>query len=111
MKTTSNRYKNINYKLSDITKRKTTEINNRYTDKKKYTTSNDKEIENKFKKATSKSIKNKKNNLNRISQNLNNSFISNKERKSIKRYSELKRLNQTQESPASKAKKYSRKKK
>ena len=111
MKTTSNRYKNINYKLSDITKRKTTEINNRYTDKKKYTTSNDKEIENKFKKTTSKSIKAKKNNSSRISQNLNYSFINNKERKSINRYSEIKKLNQTQESPTFKEKKINGKKK
>ena len=102
MKTTSNRYKNINYKLNDITKRKTTEISNRYSYKKKYKTS--KENENKFKKTTSKSIKSTNKNLSNFSQNSNNSFFSIKERKSVKGNSEIKKLNQTQESPATKAK-------
>ena len=111
IKTTSSGYKNINYKLNDITKRKTTEIYNRYSNKKKYKTPKDKEIENKFKKTTSRSIKTDNKNISRMSQSSNYSFISIKERKSIKRNSEIKKLNQTQESPASKAKKYSRKNK
>ncbi len=97
MKTTQNRYSNYNYKLNDITKRKTKELNtNNRRNNKKYLSA----IEKTNKKKNLKNSNNK--NLNIITHNSNNSFIDKKERIAIKKRNEIRKLNQTQESPLSK---------
>ena len=99
MNTTQNKYKNINYKLNDLTKRKANEININYRIKnnKKPAFQKEKEIDKKNKNnSNSRSIKNK------ISQNSNNSFVTTKETITIRRRNEIKKLNQTQESPSTK---------
>ena len=125
MKTTQNKYNNINYKLNDVTKSKPHEIsfNSRYSYKKKYQMSNEKgkekekekvkekESEKKYKKNTSRSIKSANKNISTFSHNYNNSFITTKEKVSINRRSEVKKLNQTQIKISPKSKKvYNRKK-
>ena len=121
MKTTQNKYNNINYKLNDVAKTKPTEIsfNSRYNYKKKYKMSkekakekeNEKESEKKYKKNTSRSIKTASKNISTFSHNYNNSFITTKESISINRRSEVKKLNQTQVKISPKGKKvYKRKK-
>ena len=113
MKTTQNRYKNINYKLNDITKRKTNDIrnNNRFSNKYTYFSSKGKTTDKKNKKNVSQSIKKGNKNLSRISLNSNNSFVTTKEGRSMKRNSEIKQLNQTQDNTPSNNKKIFGKKK
>ena len=107
MKTTQNRYRNINYKLNDITKRKTTDIRNniRFSNKYTYFSTNGKTSDKKNKKNTSQSIKNGNKNISRISVNSNNSYVTTKEVRSMKRNSEIKQLNQTQDNKPSNNKK------
>lgn len=106
MKTTQNKYRNINYKLNDITKRKTTDIRkNGFSNKYIYCCSKGKISDKKKKKNVSQNIKNDNKNISRISINSNNSFITTKEGRSIKRNSEIKQLNQTQDNTPSNNKK------
>lgn len=110
---TQNKYKNYNYKLNDLTKRKINEININNKIKNNKKNSMKKEKEKKNNKNTSRSIKTTINNKNisKISQNSNNSFITTKETISSRRRNEIKKLNLTQESPSSKDNKIYRRKK
>jgi hypothetical protein len=120
MKANQIKYKNVDYKLNDITKKRTYDLskNNKYNKfKKKYVNSNEKDKEknserNTIKKSETKTIKNSENkNGNKTPQLSNNSFMINREKTSIKIKSEMQKLNQTQDNVPSKRFKKSYKKK
>ena len=113
MKISQNKYKNINYKLNDITKRRTKDLGTNYrTSGKKYLNSNDKKIK---KNNNLKNIKSSNNKNFNLSHNYNHSFTTTRESVSYKKRNENRKLNQTQESPLSKNKRdyktYTKKKK
>ena len=110
MKTSQNRYKNINSKLKDITKRKKTEINMTNYKKKNAAKSNDKENNKKGRKTTFNLNNSNNKNINRLTQNSNNSLISTKERESVRRRNEFKKINQVQDSSLYKSERVSNKK-
>ena len=115
MKTTQSKYKNINSKLKDITRRKKTEVsvNNKIHYKKKNIPKlSEKEVNKKNKKISfnNNNISDITNNLTRTTQNSNNNLKTSKESVSIKKKNE-KKLNQTQDSPSYNRVKTSNKKK
>ena len=132
MKTTQNKYKNVNYELNDFTKRKAKDISKNYkytnnTKKKKHvsfkenetkcerktTINHNKNKKNSDNKSVNKSINRSINrSINMTSQITNNSLMINRERISIKIKNEMKKLNQTQDNMSHKGnKKIYRKKK
>ena len=120
MKANQIKYKNVDYKLNDITKKRTYDLskNNKYNRfKKKYVCSNEKDKQknserNTIKKSATKIKKNTENkNGNKTPQLSNNSFMINREKTSIKIKSEMQKLNQTQDNVSSKGFKKSYRKK
>ena len=117
MKTQQNKYKNVNYKLNDLTRKKTKDIskynkpNNINNNKKRYVSLKEKDIERKKNNNLYKSIKiNDNKNLSKNSQISNNSLMSTREGISIKNRSEIRKLNQTQENLSSRGSKVNFKK-
>ena len=104
IKTTSNRYKNINSKMNDITRKKLNEINmnNRLSNYKRKNNLKPKERDNGKENLKNKNHSNNTSNINNSNkiinkiQNSNNSLIGSKEKASSRRKNE--KLDQTQDS-------------